>query len=941
METHNWSQISEILVDCLEKDPPERRHYLDGLKLRPEIRAEIENLIAIEKDVDNSLELSAVDFSSGFFDSSELESASVGQQFGDYKVIGELGYGGMGAVYLAERTDGKFEQKVALKLLKREMNTAAVRRRFDQERSILASLEHPNIARLLDAGTTGDKIPYIAMEYVNGLPIDDYCSRHDLNLNQRLELFREVCFAVDFAHRNLIVHRDLKPSNILVNEGGKPKLLDFGISKILSDEVENAGSKTITKLGVMTPSYASPEQIQSKSVTTATDIYSLGVILYELLSGHRPFETKEGDLKEIYKAIIETDPPLPSSVVKETTKHLKEITEAKTELRAPLAHRSVVEESSKPRGDGDLSETRSSKILPTIPHLTNLNPNSIRGDLDNIILKALRKEPERRYSSASNFAEDIKRHLRGLPVSARPNTFAYRTEKFIKRNKISAIAGVLILLTIIGGSIATFWQTRVAQAEREKADRRFDDVRTLANSFIFNLSPKIEKLPGSTPVREELVKLALEYLDSLSKEAGGDAELQRELAAAYEKVGDVQGNQLASNLGDTDGAAESYGKALSIRQNLYDQNPDDLTAMSDLASSLGKFSEIQRQVGTTELVNEYFQKHYELRQEIARRIPNNFEARKNLAIAIRTKGLALYTEAKYKEAVEQYNRANEINESLLKEQPQDTEVAENFAYMFVYIGEAHGWDNDLAAAETSLKKALELLAPLAAKYPNDQNLQRSLMLAYRKKGASTLETENYEKAVEEYQKALEIAENLLNNDPQNFRAKWDVVAAKRHLADALGLAGRNDDSLRIIRSAVDTAEKISEDDRNNPKNIYEIANTRFKMGETYLSMKDYESALSTFIRSNGEYRKVVDLDPKYRFAVRTIHLGTLSIADTYAALAQRRGDKELYVKALDAYQNSLNGFQTMKNEGKLGAFDDKLFPEIETAIKTIRNKLKK
>ncbi len=227
------------------------------------------------------------------------------------------------------------------------------------------------------------------MEYVEGLRIDEYCIQLNLNLNQRLDLFREVCSAVDFAHRNLIVHRDLKPSNILVTKDGKPKLLDFGISKILSDEIENANSATITKLGVMTPSYASPEQLQNKSVTTATDIYSLGVVLYELLTGHRPFETKEGDLKEIYKAIIETDPPLPSSLVKETTKQLKEITDAKTEVQVQQKPRSVVEDDSKPLTENNLSETESNKILLTNPHSTNLNPSRIRGDLDNIILKSL------------------------------------------------------------------------------------------------------------------------------------------------------------------------------------------------------------------------------------------------------------------------------------------------------------------------------------------------------------------------------------------------------------------------------------------------------------------------------------------------------------------------------------------------------------------------
>ncbi len=918
MQKENWQQVKQILDEVLSLETSQRQKFLNSSKLQPDILSEVNSLLAFETEAEDLMRLSAVEFSDGFFD--DTNNALVGQNIGVYKIIGELGYGGMGAVYLAERTDGKFEQKVALKLLKREMNTAALRRRFSQEREILASLQHPNIASLLDAGTTDDKIPYLAMEYVEGLPIDDYCSKHALNIEQRLDLFREVCAAVDFAHRNLVVHRDLKPSNILVTENGAPKLLDFGISKILSSEFENQNTATVTKMGVMTPGYASPEQLLSKSVTTSTDIYSLGVILYELLSGHRPFETKESDIKEIYKAVIEIDPPLPSSVAQTFSKQFKKIEEE----NATNSNKKSVS-----------PKTEAERLRHTSPQMAELNPYSIRGDLDNIILKALRKEPERRYLSAENLSEDIKRHLRGLPVTARPNTFSYRAEKFINRNKASVFAGFLIILAIFGGIGATLWQAKVAQAERAKAERRFNDVRQLANSFLFNLSPKIEKLPGSTEAREELVSLALKYLDSLSQEAGDDLELQRELAAAYEKVGDVQGNQMASNLGDTKGAADSYEKALNIRRKLYEQNPNDLTLMSDLASSYGKFSEIQMQVGTTEQVREYFQKYYDLREEIARRNPNDFEARKNLAIAVRAKGLQLYTEAKYKEAVENYRRADAIYEELLREQPENTEVAENRAFMYSDIGEAQGWDNDLAGAEISLKKSLDLLVPLAEKYPNDQNLQRSLMRAFLKKGASTIETENYEKAADEYRKALELSENILKNDPQNYRAKWDVVAAKRLLADALGYAGKNKESLEIIKNALESALETAANDRGNPKNIYEIAVTRFKLAETYFSMKDYEPALAAFIESNKEFRTVVDLDPKYRYAVRTINLCTMSIADTYEAMAKQKNDNELYRKALEAYRNSLDGFRNMKKEGKLGAFDDKLFPEIEGKIKKI------
>ena len=313
MPSENWQRIKEILGEVLQIEEADRADFLDAAGLSPELRAEIDSLIAFEDESSDLMQLSAVEFSKDFV--ADDDSSLAGSQIGPYRLIRELGLGGMGAVYLAERIDGKFQQKVALKLLKREMNTAALRRHFEQEREILASLEHQNIARLLDAGTSKDNIPYIAMEYVDGLPIDEYCRTRSLDLDARLELFRTVCSAVDFAHRNLVIHRDLKPSNVLVTKEGVPKLLDFGISKIISSEYAEADAATITRMGVMTPSYASPEQLKRESVTTLSDVYSLGVVLFELLSGHRPFEDKEQDLREIYGAIIETDPAPPSSFI--------------------------------------------------------------------------------------------------------------------------------------------------------------------------------------------------------------------------------------------------------------------------------------------------------------------------------------------------------------------------------------------------------------------------------------------------------------------------------------------------------------------------------------------------------------------------------------------------------------------------------------------------
>ncbi|HLM60282.1 MAG TPA: serine/threonine-protein kinase, partial [Pyrinomonadaceae bacterium] len=287
MNSENWQKVEELLNQALEIEPAERRKFLDAIGT-DNLRCEVESLLACDAKTDGFLQSPAIALSNDFFDEDELRDTLLDQEIGNYQIVRELGCGGMGAVYLGERSDGKFSRQVAIKLLKRELNTADIRRRFRHERQILASLAHPNIARLLDAGTTDDGLPFLVMEYIEGEPIDEFCDRQSLDLDERLKIFRIVCDAVAFAHRNLIVHRDLKPSNILVTTDGIPKLLDFGISKLLTPEYESDSAHTVTKLGAMTPEYASPEQLRGESVTTATDVYSLGGILYELLTANRP-----------------------------------------------------------------------------------------------------------------------------------------------------------------------------------------------------------------------------------------------------------------------------------------------------------------------------------------------------------------------------------------------------------------------------------------------------------------------------------------------------------------------------------------------------------------------------------------------------------------------------------------------------------------------------
>ncbi|MEP6705050.1 MAG: serine/threonine-protein kinase, partial [Acidobacteriota bacterium] len=418
-QNHKWKEVKAVLMDALALAPPDRARFLKSQPVSIEVRGEVESLLAFEDDAEAILHASAVELSRDFFEGqSEAAYTSVGQEIGAYRIVAELGVGGMGAVYLAKRSDGKFQQRVAIKLLKREFNAGKTREAFKREIEIQSTLVHPNVATILDTGTTPDGIPYIVMEYVEGRPIDKFCRENNLSLIERLKLFNKACEAVTFAHQNLIVHRDLKPSNIIVTDGGNPKLLDFGISKLLDTSVEE--TENITLMGAMTPEFASPEQIKGVSVNTATDIYSLGVILFKLLTGTYPYCLKNRPSGDVRREITDSEPTPPSEAI---------IDDPRSAIRNP----------------------------------------QLKGDLDNIILKSLRKKPVDRYKTVEQFAADIWRFIDGLPVEARPHTISYRADKFFHRNKLAVIAGGLIFISLATGMAAALWQSKAARGQANLA----------------------------------------------------------------------------------------------------------------------------------------------------------------------------------------------------------------------------------------------------------------------------------------------------------------------------------------------------------------------------------------------------------------------------------------------------------------------------------------
>jgi len=456
-----------------------------------------------------------------------------------YRLIDIIGTGGMGDVYKAVRDDDQYHAEVAIKLMRADVRSPLSERRFKSERQILAGLDHRNIARLLDGGTTEAGLPYVVMELVRGEPIDRHCDAHSLDTRARVQLFLQVCAAVSYAHQHLVVHRDLKPGNILVTADGSVKLLDFGIAKLLEADPASStrAEETRTQLQAMTLEYASPEQVSGGKLTTLSDVYSLGVVLYRLLTGQSPYRAQGGDAARMAEILGDTVPTRPS-----------------------------------------VAATQTRRVIDA--------------DLDHILLMALRKEPERRYASVEQLANDLRNYLHGNVVRARRGTLGYRTGKFARRHRIPIAAALLIVLSLVGGLGFAIREARIADEQRAISQRHFASVRKLANTMLTDIFDQINALPGAMNARKSLARTAQQYLDELTAESTGDHQLQIELATAWRKLADTQGGANLPNGGDPALALKSYDKSIALLDRVVHEQPSNQSARTELATGLVLHSRI-------------------------------------------------------------------------------------------------------------------------------------------------------------------------------------------------------------------------------------------------------------------------------------------------------------------------------------------------------------
>ncbi len=861
MDPERWQRAKQILDEVIALEPQARSPFLErACADDADIRKEVESLLASHDEAGTGfLKSPAVDLKAA----AQATSEWTGRRIGVYQIVEEIGHGGMGEVYRAVRADGQYSKEVAIKFVRGGFDSKFVLERFRNERQILATLDHPNIARLFDGSTTDDGIPYLVMELIEGERIDQYCDEQKLSITQRLQLFRQVCAAVQYAHQRLVIHRDIKPSNVLVTKEGIPKLLDFGIAKIFDPTAADGGETTIGR--PMTPEYASPEQIRGQPITTASDVYSLGVVLYQLLTGRSPYPGETRSTLDLARAVCDTDPSKPSTAV------LKPY--------SPQA------------GDPVTPEQVSGLRLVSTAKLRS----QLAGDLDDIVLMSLRKEPQGRYASVEHFSEDIRRHMEGLPVTASRGSWRYRARKFVSRHRIAVAASAAVAIALIAGIAATVREARIArhqaelaQAERTNAEKRFNDVRKLANSLIFEIHDSIQDLPGATPSRKLLLDRAVEYLDKLSQDSGGDIDLQRELASGYQRLSAVQGDTSQSNLGQITAAEASIRKSIALFEAVAKENPHNVQDQLNLASAYRRraFTDIYERSGRQEIdqalaITDPLMKTDGAKPEVRNERSVELQILGAIQDAIGDRLLAIDTDRQYLELRRDIRRTN----------PEYKGIQRSVAHAMVEMGFQMGRFGDRVEARRLLDQGIADFEQLASTTHNTDMI-RDLAASQVRRGMIKLLDGEIAPAIADLRRARETTAKLTRRDPENKMLQSDMCGFDWEDGRVLVFTGKAADGSRKLQAALKCFRDLHlEADTGPGVGLMEswIAEAQTRLHNLPEALKHYRSA---------ETALKVDLG-KYDDARCDLAMVEVKIAGTLAKLGKAREAADEYQKAIE------------------------------------------
>ena len=834
MTPERWQQVKEVFSHASELDEPARQLYLaQACAHDPALRAQIDALLAAHARADAILD-HPMDHYLPPGEPELTEDPWLGARIGAYQLVACIGRGGMGTVYRARRADAQYEKEVALKLVRAGFGNELILQRFRAERQILAGLDHANIARLLDGGATASGEPFLVLELVDGEPIDEYCNARSLSMEERLRLFQQVCAAVSYAHRHLVVHRDLKPANILVTAEGAIKLLDFGIAKLLQPPSEQGPSAqpTQTVLKAMTPAFSSPEQLLGRSVTTASDVYSLGVVLFHLIAGRSPYRSTPDSAADGIRDVCETEP-----------------------LRPSIA----AAQSARPSG----------------------KPLRADRDLDDINLRALRKEPEKRYTSVDQFSEDLSRYLAGLPVIARGDRLSYRAGRFWRRHRLAVTATGLVAIALVGGLLVTLRQARIAREQRALAAQHFASVRQLAHAFIFQVHDSIKDLPGATPARDLLVSTALSYLDTLSKQAGSDRGLERELAESYDRLGDIQGQPSHQNSGDAAAAIGSYSRALTLFEAVAGSGPADAAVLSEMAMTHLKRSRVFMMVnGDPAGAAKESLKGVELSAAAAAMTPDDLTAKQRLAQAYGMHSVQELYAGNFASAAEAADKAVSILETLRRLRPDDRDLER--------------------AVSTAYNVRLSVIPSVT---PSPDVIERSLKLA---------------------QEMLRLDQNLLDTDPTHALSGWRFVGASWNtLGMWESLKGDHVAATAAFRQAVAAIEKTTTDAHNAQAQL-DLARVSVSLGREEFARGLLAEAQNEVARSKSVVDPLVQhsstYETQYILAECEEELG--SIAEQRAMTSSSRARQlHEWQEARAWFKKSVPRFQPIARAAKFGVWD--------------------